>query len=103
MSSVGDSQTVTELFDPLPAGPILRKLMQHSFALCSRSEAANDVAFGPLVRLIDPGKFIKFRDPRLNRSREIRPMPPETEFFSDFSENFRPDVASGVTSSATVD
>ena len=47
-------QTVTELFDHLPARPVLRTFMQYFIAFCSRPESANDVIAGVFVGLIVP-------------------------------------------------
>ena len=54
-----------------------------------------------MEQIIDD-KRIKFRDPRLNRSREI---PPEVVIFGRFSnnDNFRLEVAIDVISGAVVD
>ena len=66
-------QTVTELFDSVPAGPVVRHFVEYSIAFCSRPKAANDIISGMFVRLIVPDKAPKLRDPGLNSSREIRP------------------------------
>ena len=78
-------QTVTELFHSLLAGPVLRTFVQYSIAFCTRQEAANDVMSGLFVRLIVPNKIVKFRDPCLNRSREIRPKAIGDGSFDRFS------------------
>ena len=66
-------QTVTESCASMPAAPVLRTFVQHVIAFCSRLEAASDAISGTLMRMDVSDKCVKFRDPRLNRSREIRP------------------------------
>ena len=49
--------------------------MQYLIAVCNRPEAASDAISGssmsPYISV--PVKLVKFRDPRLDRSRDIRP------------------------------
>ena len=66
LSSVILRQNVTELFDSLLAGPVLRTFMQYPIAFCSRTQADSDVIPGRLVMLIVPNKAVKFCDPHLN-------------------------------------
>ena len=47
--------------------------VQYLVAFCGRQEAASDVIADVIVELIFADKFLKFRDPRLNLSEEIRP------------------------------
>ena len=61
-------QTVTEL-----CAPVLRTFVQYLIAFYSRLEADGDVIYESFVRLTVPDQYVKFRDPRLNRSLEIRP------------------------------
>ena len=46
--------------------------MQYSITVCSRLEAASDVISGWFMMLAVPDNRVQFRDPRLNRSGEIR-------------------------------
>ena len=66
-------QTVTELCTSMPVTPVLRTFVHYLITVCSRLEAASDVISDRFVRLAVPDKCLKFRDPRLNRSPEIRP------------------------------
>ena len=61
------------LFDSLHPGPVLRIVVQYLIAFCSQTEAASDVIPSSFVRLVVRDKCAKFGDPRLTRSREIRP------------------------------
>ena len=85
----------SDRFNPLPAAPVLRTVLQYLIAFCSRLEAASDVISGTFVAPTVPDKIVKFRDPCLNRSRVI---PPEAVgggiFDSFFRYNFRPEVDS---------
>ena len=65
-------QTVTELCASVPAAPVLRTFVQYLIAFCSQPEAAGDVIFGRVVRVVVPDKCVKFCDPRLKCSPEIR-------------------------------
>ena len=56
---------VAELFDSLPAAPVLRTFVQYLIALISRPAAASNVILGCFVGTIAPDKCVKFRDPRL--------------------------------------
>ena len=67
------AQHVSESFDSLPTGSVFCTLVHYSLPFCSRLETASDVMSRRVVRLIVPDKAVKFRDPRLNRSRESRP------------------------------
>ena len=98
-------QTVTALCASMPAAPVLRTFLQYSFAFCSRPEVANDVMSGRFVRLVDPDQCVKFRDPRLHRSPEIRPEAVGGGIFGHFW-NFhkcRPEVAGDVISDTAVE
>ena len=64
---------MAELFDLLPVGPVLRTFAQYLIAFCSRPEAASDAMSSSIVGLIAPDKYVKYRDPCLNCSGEIRP------------------------------
>ena len=64
---------MTELFDSLPAAPILCTFVQYLIAFWSGPETASDVIAGKFVELTVTDKRDKFRDPRLNRSGKIRP------------------------------
>ena len=64
--------------------------MRYSITFSSRLEAASDVMSGNFVRLVVLNKAVKFRDPRLNHSREIRPNVVEGGIFdSGFRDNCR--------------
>ena len=63
---------MAELLDSLPAGPVLRTCMQYSIAFCSRLEAASDVKSDKFGQLIVSDQVVKFPDPCLNCSPEIR-------------------------------
>ena len=60
----------------MSAAPVLRTFVQYLIAFCSRPETASDFI---------SGKYVKFRDPGLNRSREI---PPETVIGDIFDRFF---------------
>ena len=65
----------------------------------------SDVISNRFVGLTVHNKRVKFRDPPLNHSREIPPKAVGGVIFGRFSkvENFRPEVASDVTSYVVVD
>ena len=65
------------LFDYLPAAPIYALYATFN-CISQQTEAASDVISGSFVRSVVTDKPLKFRDPRLNRSREI----PSEEPFS---------------------
>ena len=65
--------TVTELCASVPTTPVLRTFVRYLIAFCSRRDAASDDISGRFVRLAVPDKCVKFRDPRLKHSPEIRP------------------------------
>ena len=54
-----------------PAGPVLRTVVQYLITFCSRPEAASTVISGTLLGPFVLDKFLNFRDPSLNGSREI--------------------------------
>ena len=55
------------------------------------------------VMLINPDKFVRFRDPRLNLCEESRPKASKAAFSTNFFRgNFRPEVASDVISGAAI-
>ena len=54
------------------AGPVLRTFVQKLMAFSSRLERVSDVISSRFVRPIVLDKCVKFRDPRLNHSREIQ-------------------------------
>ena len=60
---------LTELFESVLAAPVLRTFVQYLIAFCSRPKGPGDVISGRSVELIN----VKFRDPRLSCSGEIRP------------------------------
>ena len=62
---------MTELFDILPAAPILHTFVQYLIAFFSRPKAVSDVIFGSLFGLIFLDKYAKLRDFCLNCSGEI--------------------------------
>ena len=53
-------------------------------AFCSRSETASDVISGRFMGPIVPDNLVKFCDPGLDRSREIRPEAAEGGIFDCF-------------------
>ena len=67
-----------------PVAPVLRSFVQYLIAFCSRLKAASDDMFGRFVGLTVPDKWVKFRDRRLNRSREIRPKSVESGIIDGF-------------------
>ena len=72
-------------YSTLSAGPVLRTFMKYSIAFCSLQEAVINVTSGLFVRMIVPGKTVKFRDRGLNCCRDIRPKSSETTFSTTFS------------------
>ena len=64
---------MAELSASMPAAPVLHTFVQYLIAFGSRREATSGVISDRFVRLIVADKSMKFRDPRLNRSGEIRP------------------------------
>ena len=72
---LGDSSLnggrIIRLFDR--PDPFSRAFVLYLIALCNRPETASEVVSGRFVCSIVPDKCVKFRDPRLNRSREIPP------------------------------
>ena len=70
----GDSMlNSADFFNALPAAPVLRTFVQYLIAFFGRPEAAIDVICGAFVGQIVFDKDVKFRDPCLNRCREILP------------------------------
>ena len=68
-ASFGDSRLNRGRIIQLFARPdLLYALLCSIGALCSQREAAIDVISGRFVEPIVPDKFVKFSDPRLNRS-----------------------------------
>ena len=63
---------MAELFDCVAAAPVLRTFVQNLIAFCSRPQVC-DVMSGRFVGLTVPEQFVKFLDPPLNNSGEIRP------------------------------
>ena len=71
----------------------------YSIAFCSRPEEASYVISINFIGPIVPDKCMKFRDPRLNRSREILPEAVGGDIFDVFfRDNFRPEVVRDVIS-----
>ena len=79
--------------------------MQYLIALCCRTETASDVVSGRFVLPVVRDKRVKFRDPRLNCSREIPPEAVGGVIYGRLSivDNFRPEAATDVISGAFVD
>ena len=72
-----------------PAEPVLRTFVQYLIAFCSRPETDSDVLAGKFLVSIVPDKLVEFRDPRLNRSREIKPNAAGGDIFDGlFRDNF---------------
>ena len=55
------------------------------------------------MRLVVPNNAVRFRNPRLNHSRNIRLKSSGAALRQFFRDNFQPEVASGIISGATVD
>ena len=72
-------ETVIELFDSLSGLARFAYVYAVFKAFCSLLEAISDVISGKFVGPIVLDKCVKFRDPCLNRSRDI---PPEAALFS---------------------
>ena len=53
------------------AGAVLRTFVQYFIAFYSRPETASDFISGEFVGPIVHDTTVKFRDPRLNRSRQM--------------------------------
>ena len=67
--------------------------MQYLIALCSRLGAASDGISGMFVGPTVPDMPVQFRDPCLNRSREITPVAVGGGIFdSFFRDTFRTEV-----------
>ena len=83
----------------------MRTLVQYLITFCSRLGATSDVIFASsFVWPIVPEKPVKFRDPCLNRPREISPEAVEGGIFdSFFRDNFGPEAASDVISGTIVE
>ena len=96
---------MAESFNSLLAAPVLRTFVHYLISFCSRPETACDVIFDKFVRLTVPSECVKFRDPRSNRSGEIRPNAVRCGIFSHFAnfDKCRPEVAGDVTSSVALD
>ena len=95
---------MTELFDSLPSGPVLRTFVQYLIAFCSRSETASCDRSDRFMRLIVPDKTFQFRDTCLNRYGEIRPKAIGGGIFDIlFAIAFRPEVANVVIPDAVVE
>ena len=62
---------MAELYDFLPATPILRTFMHYLIAYCSRSEVPRDVTSGVALERVRVDVDIQFGDSRSNRSRDI--------------------------------
>ena len=61
-------QTVAELFNFMPAGPVSCTFMQYSVALCTLLEVASGVISGVIVEVIDVDIVVKFDGSTSNRS-----------------------------------
>ena len=75
-----------------------------NYIFCSRQEAVSDVISGIFVGPVVHDKRVKFRDHRLNRSREILPDAVGGGKFDRFLnfDNCQPGVASDVISGMAV-
>ena len=58
----------------MPANSVLHTFVQYLIAFCSRPKADSDIVLGNFVRMLVRDKTVKFRDHRLNRPPEIRPV-----------------------------
>ena len=63
----------------------LSTIAQYLNAFCSRPEESSVVISGKFVGLTIRHKYLKFRDPHLNRSRAIYPKVSEAAFSTVFS------------------
>ena len=72
------------------AGPVCSTFMQYSFIFCNR------------LSYVVPNNAVKFRDPGLNPSLEIRPKVVADYIFHFFRHSFRLEVASDVISGKTI-
>ena len=63
---------MVELFNCLPAAPVLCTFVQYSIAFCSRPEVDSDVISGMVVDYFGMDVRVKFGDSRSNISRDIR-------------------------------
>ena len=89
----------------MPAAPVLRTFVQYLTAFCSRPEITSDVMCSRFVRPVVRDKRATFREPRLNRSREISPEVVGGVIFGSFSNpnNYLPEVASDVIACVVID
>ena len=84
-------------------GPALFTTVQYSIAFCSQTAAASGVISSVVVRPIIPDKYVKFRELRLNRSREIPSDAIGGGIYDAFlRDNVRPEVVSDVIPGAAV-
>ena len=65
--------------------PFCATFVQHLITFCSRKSRYSDVISGKLVRPVVLDKLVKYRDPSLNRSREIPPEAAIGVTFDSFS------------------
>ena len=89
----------------MPVSPVLRTFVQYLIAFFSRPEVASDVISGNFVGPIVHDTPVKFRDPRLNRYREILPAAVGSGIFDRFLNfsNCHLEVASHVISGVFAD
>ena len=84
--------------------PFFQTVAQYFVAFCCRPEAASDVMSSSFVGAIIRDKDAKFRDPYLNRSRQIPPEAVGRGSFDDFvRDNFPSKVGSDVLSGVAVE
>ena len=92
-------QTVTELYTSMPASPVLRTffcaVLNHILHPIGK---ASDFISGNRVGSIVHDKPVKFRDPSLNRSREIPPEAFGGCIFDRFSTSITANRTQPVTS-----
>ena len=82
----------------------MRTFVQYLMAFCCRSEEASDIISSLFETPIILDKYVKYRAPRLNRSREIPPEAVGGDIFdSSFRYNFRPKADNDVISGVAVD
>ena len=86
---------MAELCASMPAVLVSYTFVQYVIALCSQSEATSDVISDRFVRMYVPNKCVKFRDPRLKRSPEIRSDAARGDSFSNIHK-CQQSIVSGV-------
>ena len=95
---------MAELFDSLTGRIHFPYICAVFNCSCRRRGAVSDGMSGDFLQSVLLDKVVKFRDPRLNHSREILPEAGGNGIFDGFfRENFRPEVISDGITGVTVD